>query len=55
PMDSLDPDSAQPIEGARFEPAMDDIAPGQVVQFERLGYFARDPETPDLFHRTVGL
>ena len=55
PMDSLDPDSAQLIEGAKFEPAMADIAPGQVVQFERLGYFARDPETPDLFHRTVGL
>ncbi|MCY3577055.1 MAG: glutamine--tRNA ligase, partial [bacterium] len=55
PMDSLDPDSAQLIEGARFEPAMADIAPGQVVQFERLGYFARDPESPDLFHRTVGL
>ncbi len=55
PMDSLDPDSAQRIEGARFEPAMADITPGQVVQFERLGYFARDPATPDLFHRTVGL
>ena len=55
PMDSLDPDSAQLIEGARFEPAMDDITPGQVAQFERLGYFARDPETPNLFHRTVGL
>ena len=55
PMDSLNPESAQLIGGARFEPAMADIAPGQVVQFERLGYFARDPETPDLFHRTVGL
>ena len=55
PMDSLDPDSARLIEGARFEPAMADIASGQVVQFERLGYFARDPRSPDLFHRTVGL
>jgi glutaminyl-tRNA synthetase len=26
-----------------------------VVQFERLGYFARDLETSSLFHRTVGL
>jgi glutaminyl-tRNA synthetase len=26
-----------------------------VVQFERLGYFAHDPRTPLLFHRTVGL
>ena len=29
--------------------------PGQVVQFERLGYFAADPDEPMLFHRTVGL
>ena len=28
---------------------------GTVVQFERLGYFAHDPATPMLFHRTVGL
>ena len=55
PMESLNPDSANLMAGARFEPAMADIAPGHVVQFERLGYFARDPETPDLFHRTVGL
>ena len=32
-----------------------DIAPGQVVQFERLGYFAKDPAGDNLFHRTVGL
>ncbi len=55
PMASLNPDSAAVVEGARFEPAMADIAPGEVVQFERLGYFARDPGDPGLFHRTVGL
>ncbi len=55
PMDSLAPDSARFMESARFEPALADVAPGQVVQFERLGYFARDPRSPDLFHRTVGL
>ena len=27
----------------------------EVVQFERLGYFAHDAEQPGLFHRTVGL
>ena len=26
-----------------------------MVQFERLGYFARDPSDALLFHRTVGL
>ena len=29
--------------------------PGQVVQFERLGYYALDPDHALLFHRTVGL
>jgi glutaminyl-tRNA synthetase len=38
-----------------FEPSMADLAPGDVVQFERLGYFAHDPRTQLLFHRTVGL
>jgi len=37
------------------EPALADVAPGAVVQFERLGYFAADAATPGLFHRTVGL
>ncbi len=55
PMESLNPISAQLIQNAKFEPAMADIALGQVVQFERLGYFAHDPQTPNLFHRTVGL
>jgi glutaminyl-tRNA synthetase len=37
------------------EAALADTAAGQVVQFERLGYFAHDPRDPMLFHRTVGL
>ncbi len=41
--------------GAKVEPALAEVAPGEVVQFERLGYFAADLETPMLFHRTVGL
>ena len=32
-----------------------DVEPGQVVQFERLGYFAVDPDDTSIFHRTVGL
>ena len=31
------------------------VKPGDVVQFERLGYFAADPDQRGLFHRTVGL
>jgi glutaminyl-tRNA synthetase len=37
------------------EAALADTAAGQVVQFERLGYFAHDPREAMLFHRTVGL
>lgn len=59
PMASLNP-ASRVIRQAKAEPAIADIGPGEVVQFERLGYFARDldddpGESPTLFHRTVGL
>ncbi|MDO5494771.1 MAG: glutamine--tRNA ligase/YqeY domain fusion protein [bacterium] len=54
PLDDLNPDSLQ-VRHAKAEPALADVAPGEVVQFERLGYFAADPDEPMLFHRTVGL
>lgn len=55
PMDDVNPASMQILEGCRFEPSLGDCAPGDVVQFERLGYFAHDHLEPMLFHRTVGL
>ncbi|MDA2960839.1 MAG: glutamine--tRNA ligase/YqeY domain fusion protein [Actinomycetota bacterium] len=55
PMDDLEPNSVTRLENCMFEPSLADLAPGEVVQFERLGYFAHDPRTPLLFHRTVGL
>ncbi len=54
-MDDLNPDSRELLTGAKVEPALAETEPGQVVQFERLGYFAHDPREPMLFHRTVGL
>ena len=48
-------DSSELLTGAKVEPALAETAPGEVVQFERLGYFAHDPREPMLFHRTVGL
>jgi glutaminyl-tRNA synthetase len=53
--DDLDRDSRELLPGAMVEAALSDTAPGEVVQFERLGYFAHDPRQPLLFHRTVGL
>ncbi|MFT4108716.1 glutamine--tRNA ligase/YqeY domain fusion protein [Propionicimonas sp.] len=53
-LDDLNPHSRELVAG-KAEAALAEAAPGQVVQFERLGYFAQDPSTPLLFHRTVGL
>jgi glutaminyl-tRNA synthetase len=53
--DDLDPDSVEVLSGCKLEPSLAEVEPGQVVQFERLGYFAADPREAMLFHRTVGL
>ncbi|MDT7800082.1 MAG: glutaminyl-tRNA synthetase [Actinomycetota bacterium] len=52
---TVNPGSRRTIVGAKAEPVLADTKPGEVVQFERLGYFATDPDTPGTFHRTVGL
>ncbi|MBW3085777.1 Glutamine--tRNA ligase [Austwickia sp. TVS 96-490-7B] len=54
-MDDIDPHSKIVLTECKAEPALAETAPGVVVQFERLGYFALDPQQPLLFHRTVGL
>jgi glutaminyl-tRNA synthetase len=51
---SVNPDSRL-TRRAKVEPALAAAEPGQVVQFERLGYFAADLDEPLVFHRTVGL
>ncbi len=53
-MDSLNPNSRETVQ-AKLEPALADVGAGQVVQFERLGYFAADLDDAKVFHRTVGL
>ncbi|MEM7287660.1 MAG: glutamine--tRNA ligase/YqeY domain fusion protein [Actinomycetota bacterium] len=55
PLDDLNPASRELLTGAKVEPALAATPAGEVVQFERLGYFAADLATPMLFHRTVGL
>ena len=54
PIDAVDRHSRRTM-AAKCEPALADAAPGTVVQFERLGYFAVDDRQPMTFHRTVGL
>jgi glutaminyl-tRNA synthetase len=56
--ESLNPASLEIVAGALAEPAVAGLAPGSHVQFERLGYFYRDPaagDDPPVFNRTVGL
>lgn len=55
PLDDLNPAARELLDGVKVEPALAEVEPGQVVQFERIGYFAADPDRPMLFHRTVGL
>ena len=55
PTDDLNAGSRQVLTSCKVEPTLADTPPGDVVQFERLGYFAHDPHEPLLFHRPVGL
>ena len=54
---SLNPDSLKVVE-AMVDPSLPATVPGEVVQFERLGYFCPDPDsTPErpIFNRTATL
>ncbi len=55
---NLNPNSLEVISDAKLEPALREVKAGGLYQFERLGYFAVDPDTtPDkpVFNRTVAL
>ena len=54
----LNPDSLEVLTGCKLEPELAAANNGDPVQFERQGYFCRDPDsTPGdlVFNRTVGL
>jgi glutaminyl-tRNA synthetase len=53
--DNLNPNSLEIITKAWGEPAVANAAAGEPLQFERLGYFARDPDPGNVFNKTVGL
>jgi glutaminyl-tRNA synthetase len=50
----VNPNSLEILQ-ARLEPALANAKVGEAVQFERLGYFCRDPDPGLIFNRTVGL
>jgi glutaminyl-tRNA synthetase len=54
----INPQSLQVLTGCKVEPSLADAAAGSRFQFERLGYFAVDPDTRadrPVFNRTVTL
>jgi len=54
----LNPQSLEVLKDARIEPAIARANSNDVMQFERQGYFVRDPDSrPDrpVFNRTIGL
>ncbi len=55
PIADLNPESVEVISNAQLEPALDAAAVGETLQFERLGYFCRDPDAGLVFNRTVGM
>jgi glutaminyl-tRNA synthetase len=57
-MADLNPSSMEVLTNCLLEPALVSAPEGEVVQFERLGYFCRDRDstaTRPVFNRTVGL
>jgi glutaminyl-tRNA synthetase len=57
-LDLLNPASLEVLRGCRLEPMLGDAPAGTRYQFERLGYFAVDPDTAPgapVFNRTVSL
>jgi glutaminyl-tRNA synthetase len=56
--DNLNPNSVEILTGCKVEPSLAGAAPGSRYQFERLGYFVVDkdsPAEPLVFNRTVSL
>ena len=50
----LNPNSLETV-SAKLEPSLSDADVAEPVQFERLGYFARDSEDTAVFNRIVTL
>ena len=57
--ENLNPSSLEVLTESRAEPSLADSAPRTHYQFERVGYFVRDPEEGEdgrpVFNRTVTL
>ena len=56
--DNLSPDSLKILKDCRLEPSLQNVKPGDLYQFERIGYFCADIDSTKekiIFNRTVTL
>jgi glutaminyl-tRNA synthetase len=57
-IDDINPDSLEVLQGCKLEPSLAAFESGRTVQFERMGYFAADPDgtaEKPVFNRALGL
>ena len=56
-MDAINPNSLKVLSNCKLEPSLMDVQIGESIQFERLGYFCKDPDSKDspVFNQTVAL
>ena len=56
-MDAINPNSLEILSNCKLEPSLKDVEVGESIQFERLGYFCKDPDSKDtpIFNQTVAL
>ncbi len=57
-LDGLNAESLEVLEGCKLEPSLAELAEDAPLQFERLGYFSRDPDSTAkllVYNRSVGL
>ncbi len=57
-LDGLNKESLEVLEGCKLEPSLRELADDAPLQFERQGYFIRDPDSTDtlaVYNRSVGL
>ncbi len=57
-LDDLNPDSLEVLDGCLLEPALAEAPDGEALQFERQGYFCKDPDSNAgklVFNRTMTL
>ncbi len=56
--DLISPDSRRALTGCKLEPSLSEASVGEPIQFERVGYFVKDPDSTDdmpVFNRSVAL